>query len=68
MNNIKIIENCITILGILIDIYIILKIILKKRKILKGEKITENKNNIYIFLITVNMILFLICGFLRNFE
>ncbi|MBP3501895.1 MAG: hypothetical protein J6K42_00200 [Clostridia bacterium] len=67
MNNIKIVENCITIIGILVDIYIISKIVLKKRKILKGNKCTENKNNIYIVLIMVNMILFLICGIIRNF-
>ena len=68
MNNIKIIENCITILGILIDIFIILKIIIEKRRILKSEKNTAIKNDIYIALITINMILFLIFGFLRNFE
>lgn len=67
MNNIKIVENCITIIGILVDIYIISKIVLKKRKILKENKCTENKNNIYIVLIMVNMILFLICGIIRNF-
>ena len=66
-NVINVIEKCILLIGVLIDIYIIYRAIIDKIQIKKDKKI-KIRSNKYVALITINMILFLICGFIRNFK
>ena len=66
-NVINVIEKCILLIGVLIDIYIFYRAIIDKIQIKKDKKI-KIRSNKYVALITINMILFLICGFIRNFK
>ena len=63
----NVIEKCILLIGVLIEIYIIYRVIIDKIQIKKDKEI-KNRSNKYVALITINMILFLICGFIRNFK
>lgn len=66
-NVINVIEKCILLIGVLIDIYIIYRAIIDKIQIKKDKEI-KIRSNKYVALITINMILFLICGFIRNLK
>lgn len=66
-NVINVIEKCILLIGVLIDIYIIYKAIIDKIQIKKDKEI-KIRSNKYVALITINMILFLVCGFIRNLK
>ncbi len=66
-NVINVIEKCILLIGVLIDIYIIYRAIIDKIQIKKDKEI-KIRSNKYVALITINMILFLVCGFIRNLK
>ena len=66
-NVINVIEKCILLIGVLIDIYIFYRAIIDKIQIKKDKEI-KIRSNKYVALITINMILFLVCGFIRNFK
>ena len=63
----NVIEKCILLIGVLIDIYIIYRAIIDKIQIKKDKEI-KIRSNKYVALITINMILFLVCGFIRNLK
>lgn len=66
-NVINVIEKCILLIGVFIDIYIIYGVVIDKIQIKKDKEI-KNRSNKYVTLITINMMLFLICGFIRNLK
>lgn len=66
-NIINVIEKCILLIDVFIDIYIIYGVVIDKIQIKKDKEI-KNRSNKYVTLITINMMLFLICGFIRNLK